>query len=605
MYILGISAYFHDSAAALIKDGVIVAAAQEERFTRKKHDESFPENAMAYCLSEGGITVTQVDYVIFYEKPFLIFERLLETITANAPYGARFMLKSMPVWMKKKLHLRKDLSARLNGFAGKLKFCMHHESHAASAFYPSPFPEAAIIVMDGVGEWASASIAVGNGNDVQMLKEIRFPHSLGLLYSAFTYYTGFTVNSGEYKMMGLAPYGEPKYVELILRELVHIKDDGSFRLNMDYFNYCTGLTMTNSRFHALFGGEPRKPDSPVMQKDMDIARSIQEVTDKIVLAIARYAAKLTGKRNLCMAGGVALNCVSNGKILASGLFDDLWIQPAAGDAGGALGAALFYWHKGQKKPRIAEKNDSQHGSCLGPSFNDGAIRAELDRVGAQYHHHKDEDGICREIAKLVDEGKIIGHFHGRMEFGPRALGSRSILGDARNPEMQSKINFAVKFRESFRPFAPIILREKAAEYFDLRHESPYMLIVAPVREEKRLNTVTRGDAVSGFERLKLKLSAVPAITHVDYSARIQTVTRERNPRLYGILKAFDTLTGTPLMVNTSFNVSDEPIVCTPYEAYLCFLRSKIDVLVLENFILYRSEQEPKEARKSWECMVTQ
>ena len=589
--ILGISAYYHDSAAALVVDGEIIAAAQEERFTRLKHDHAFPSNAIAYCLAEGGLRPEDLDYVGFYDKPFRKFERILETYLAFAPRGFRSFLRSMPLWMRQKLHLPREIRRELAGnFRKRIVFLEHHESHAASAFFPSPFEEAAILTLDGVGEWATASFGLGSGNRIALSHELHFPHSLGLLYSAFTYFCGFKVNSGEYKLMGLAPYGEPRYVDLILDKLVDLKDDGSFRLDLDFFNYCQGLRMTSKRFERLFGGLPRPPESPLTQREMDLAASVQVVTEEIVLRAVRHLHALTGNRNLCLAGGVALNCVANGRILREGPFDRLWIQPAAGDAGGALGTALFIWYQLLGRPRRPGAPDGQAGSLLGPSFNEEEIRAFLDSVGAVYHHLPEAAVLEDRIVDLIEEEKVVGLFQGRMEFGPRALGCRSIIGDARSRSMQSVMNLKIKFRESFRPFAPIVLRERVADYFEMKEgaESPYMLLVAPVSEAKRVGT-GNGHAV-GLEKLKLVRSVLPAITHVDYSARVQTVDVVRHPRLHRLLTHFEARTGCPVLINTSFNVRGEPIVCTPKDAYHCFMGTEMDVLVLENFVLLKDEQ---------------
>ncbi|TVQ83532.1 MAG: hypothetical protein EA380_00040 [Phycisphaeraceae bacterium] len=591
--ILGISAFYHDSAAALVVDGEIVAAAQEERFTRKKHDHEFPQHAIEYCLEQAGLRPEQLDYVGFYDKPFLKFERLLETYIAYSPRGFRSFRKAMPLWLRQKLFLPRVMNRGLGGaYKKRYIFTEHHESHAASAFFPSPFEEAAVLTLDGVGEWATTSYGIGRGNRLELTHEIHFPHSLGLLYSAFTYYTGFRVNSGEYKLMGLAPYGEPVYADLIREHLIDIKPDGSFRLDMSYFNYCQGLTMTSKKFHRLFGWEPRGPETPIQKRDMDIAASIQKVTEEVMIRLARHVREATGMRHLCLAGGVALNCVGNGKILREGIFDDLWIQPAAGDAGGALGTALFIWHQLLGNPRTPGSIDSQHGSLLGPSYSGAEIKRALDAKGAVYHEYPNEDELCDKVAGLIASEKVVGFVHGRMEFGPRALGARSIIGDARSENMQSVMNLKIKFRESFRPFAPCVLRDRCSDFFDFPngHESPYMLLVAPVREEKRTRLngeLTRG---SGLDLLKVKRSEVQAITHVDYSARIQTVDPERRPRLHNVMKKFEEKTGCPVIINTSFNVRGEPIVCTPEDAYRCFLGTNMDVLVLENFILYREEQ---------------
>lgn len=591
--ILGISAFYHDSAAALVRDGVIVAAAQEERFTREKHDHRFPANAIEYCLGEAGIAANDLDAVAFYDKPFLKFERLLETYLAYAPRGLRSFMQAMPLWLKQKLFLPREIDRGLgNEYTGPIYFTLHHESHAASAFLPSPFDEAAIITLDGVGEWSTTTWGTGSGNRVELKQEITFPHSLGLLYSAMTYYLGFKVNSGEYKVMGLAPYGEPKYASRILSKILDVKDDGSFWLNQRYFNYSAGLTMTNARFHKLFDGPPRDPESALTQRHMDLAASVQRVTEEVVLRIAKHVHARTGLDNLCMAGGVALNCVGNGRVLREGPFKRIWIQPAAGDAGGALGAALFTWHQIMGNPRTPVSPDSQHATYLGPHYETEAITTYLDSAGANYSTYESEDELCDTVAQLLDEGNVVGHFAGRMEFGPRALGSRSIIGDARNADMQSTMNLKVKFRESFRPFAPSCLEERANDYFDLEHESPYMLLVAPVREAHRRPMTEEQAALFGIEKLNVPRSDVPAITHVDYSARVQTVTEARTPRYYRILKAFEKRTGCGLVVNTSFNIRGEPIVCTPEDAYKCFMYTDMDALVLENCICLKADQPP-------------
>jgi len=591
MNILGISAFYHDSAAALVQDGSVVAAAQEERFTRVKHDSRFPSHAVDYCLQSAGLKPEQLDYVVFYEKPLLKFERLLETYLAYAPRGFRQFLAGLPVWLKHKLHLPREMDKALgHAYKGRYVFTEHHESHAASAFFPSPFDQAAILTMDGVGEWATASFGLGQGNKIRLSHELHFPHSLGLLYSAFTYFTGFKVNSGEYKLMGLAPYGQPKYRELILEKLIDLKPDGSFRLNLDYFGYCHTLYMTNRRFERLFGGPARKPESPLTQREMDLAASIQAVTEEAMLRTTRHVHELTGQKNLVLAGGVALNCVANGRILRETPFEDLWIQPAAGDAGGALGAALFCWHQLLDKPRTTDGGDKQAASLLGPSYNDEQIRRFLAEQGAKFHAYGDEKELIAKVAELIDQGKVIGWFQGRLEFGPRALGSRSILGDARNERMQSTMNLKIKFRESFRPFAPCVLREDVAEWFEMRpgQDSPYMLLVAPVRADKRLDSLPT--SLTGLDKLKARRSIVPAITHVDCSARVQTVDPQRHPRLHRLLIEFKRRTGCPVVINTSFNIRGEPIVCSPQDAYRCFLATDMDVLVLENQILYKQEQ---------------
>lgn len=593
--ILGISAYYHDSAAALVVDGRIVAAAQEERFTRVKHDHRFPARAIEYCLAEGGLTGGRVDAVGFYDKPLLKFERLLETYLAFAPAGFASFASAMPLWLNEKLHLPKRIRRSLRevlgpgGYGGGIVFPEHHESHAASAFYPSPFEEAAILTLDGVGEWATTSLGSGRGNRIDLLQEQRFPHSLGLLYSAFTSFTGFKVNSGEYKLMGLAPYGEPRYVKAILEHLVDLKEDGSLRMDLSYFNYCQGLTMTGRKFERLFGGPARKAEGSLTQREMDLAASIQAVTEEVMLRCARHAHRVTGMKRLCLAGGVALNCVGNGRLLREGPFEEIWIQPAAGDAGGALGVALLIWHRLMGKPRRVEAGDSQRGSLLGPAFGEERIRTFLDGRGVKYRFIEDEGALCEAAARLMAEEKVLGWVQGRMEFGPRALGSRSIVGDARSAKMQSVMNVKIKFRESFRPFAPSVLAERAGEYFEMSPglESPYMLLVADVRAEKRL--AASGPA-EGLEKLKALRSVVPAVTHVDYSARVQTVDERRHGRYYRLLKAFERLTGCPVVINTSFNVRGEPIVCTPEEAYRCFMGTNMDALVLERFLLLKEEQ---------------
>jgi carbamoyltransferase len=595
MNLIGISAYYHDSAAALIRDGAIVAAAQEERFSRKKHDARFPAGALAYCLRESRIALRDVDEVIFYDKPLLKFGRLLETYLACAPRGRRSFVAAMPVWLKEKLYLKSLVRRELAEMSGEpaskvppLRFTQHHQAHAASAFFPSPFARAGILCLDGVGEWATTSVWLGEGNRLEPHWEIAFPHSLGLLYSAFTYYTGFKVNSGEYKVMGLAPYGEPKYVSLILDKLVDLKEDGTFRLNLDYFNYASGLTMTNGAFARLFGGPARRAESPLTQHEMDLARSIQEVTEEVVLRLARTVRRELAVDHLCMAGGVALNCVANGRVLRESGFRDLWIQPAAGDAGGAIGAALSAWYEHHGNPRIAA-GDRMRGAYLGPRFTDEEIRTTLDALGVRYEYLAEDDLVARVAALLADEN-VIGWFHGRMEFGPRALGNRSILGDARSPRMQSMMNLKIKYRESFRPFAPAVLAERVNEYFELDRPSPYMLIVAPVQPGLRLPRSDQTAKLFGIEQLNVPRSTLPAITHVDYSARVQTIHAETNPRFHKLLKHFEALTGVAVLVNTSFNVRGEPITCTPQDAYKCFMRTGMDYLVLENFIIKKSDQ---------------
>ena len=598
MNILGISAFYHDSAAALVKDGVIVAAAQEERFTRKKHDASFPSNAVRYCLEEGGITIGEVDLVAFYEKPFLKFDRILHSYLSYAPSGLRSFLMAIPLWIRERIWM-KELIHRELGFEGKTIFPEHHESHAASAFFPSPYKEAAFLTVDGVGEWTSTSFGMGRDNRIDLHSELQFPHSLGLLYSAFTYVTGFKVNSGEYKLMGLAPYGEPKYVDTILRELVDLKEDGSFRLNMSYFNYGVGLTMTNARFDRLLGGPPRKPESRLTQRDMDLARSIQDVTEEILFRMARHVRRETGMKNLCLAGGVALNCVANGRILREGVFDKIWIQPAAGDAGGALGAALLGWYQYLGHPRSADgKQDSQHGSYLGPHYSSQEIREFLQAKQVPFTEIPEAD-LAGKVAELIQAEKVIGWFQGRMEFGPRALGGRSIIGDARSPRMQETMNLKIKFRESFRPFAPTVLAERASEYFDLDTESPYMLLVAPVASAQRRELTAEEQKRFGMDKLLTVRSSIPAVTHVDYSARVQTVKEEDHPVYYRMIKAFADQSGCPVIINTSFNVRGEPIVCSPEHAYLCFMRTNMDCLVLGNFLLEKSEQKPLDKDIDW------
>lgn len=598
MNILGISAYYHDSAACLVQDGRVTAAAQEERFTRKKHDESFPSNAVRYCLEAGRITSSDIDLVSFYEKPFLKFERLLETYLAYAPHGISSFLKSMPVWLKQKLWIREYIAKELC-YNGKIIFPEHHEAHAASAFYPSPFEAAAVLTMDGVGEWATSSYGVGQGHHLDILQQIHFPHSIGLLYSAFTYYTGFKVNSGEYKVMGLAPYGEPKYVDLILKHLIDIKEDGSFRLDMRYFNYCAGLAMTNARFHELFGGPPRKPETQLSQREMDLARSVQEVTELVMLKMARFIRNTTGQKNLCLAGGVALNCVGNGKILREKIFDNIWIQPAAGDAGGALGAALFTWHRYLEKPRTPNgERDSLAGSLLGPEFKDAEIEAYLVKNGIPYEGLKDEE-LPEKVADLIAHEKVIGWFQGRMEFGPRALGARSIIGDARSSKMQEIMNVKIKFRESFRPFAPSVLEERVTEYFDMDTVSPYMLLVAPVKESIRSSMTQDEEKLFGIEKLKVKRSSIPSVTHVDYSARVQTVDAASNPLYYRLIKKFEEKYGCAVLINTSFNVRGEPLVCRPEEAFACFMRTNMDYLVLGHYLLDKTRQKLTQLDDSW------
>jgi carbamoyltransferase len=596
MRILGISAYYHDSAAALVEDGRIIAAAQEERFTRKKHDASFPKNAVGYCLEAAGTKLSDIDHIAFYDKPFLKFERLLETYIAMAPKGFSSFQMAIPLWLKEKLFQKSLLRKQLKEFdeqvgSDKLLFTEHHLSHAASAFFPSPFEKAVVLTMDGVGEWATTSAAIGEGNRLEIFQEIHFPHSLGLLYSALTYYTGFKVNSGEYKVMGLAPYGEPKYAKLILDHLVDLKPDGSFRLDMSYFDYCTGLTMTNERFAKLFGAPVRAPDKLLTPFHMDVAASIQAVLDEVVLRLTRSLAQKTGARDLCLAGGVALNCVANGKVLRDGKFDNIWIQPAAGDAGGAVGAALAAYHQFQGNPRKVGASDAMSGAFLGPQFSQGEIERRLSEAGARFEVLS-EDAMVETAAKALADQLAIGWFQGRMEFGPRSLGARSILGDPRSPTMQKNLNLKVKYRESFRPFAPAVLREDVADWFELNSDSPYMLIVADVLKDKRRAMSKEEQALFGIDKLNISRSEIPAVTHIDYSARIQTVSRDTNPMFHRLLTAFKELTGCPVLVNTSFNVRGEPIVCTPEDAFRCFMGNELDLLVVGNCVLKKSEQNP-------------
>lgn len=598
MRILGISAFYHDSAAALIEDDKIIAAAQEERFTRKKHDPAFPKEAIQYCLDQAGIALNDVDHIVFFEKPFLKFERLLETYLANAPKGFTSFRMAIPIWIKEKLFQKSHLISLLEEFdnAGKVEekllFAEHHQSHAASAFFPSPFEEAIILTMDGVGEWSTASVAIGRGNKLETKQEIHFPHSLGLLYSAFTYYTGFKVNSGEYKVMGLAPYGEAKYKKLIMDNLIDVKEDGSFWLDQSYFNYATGLTMTSSKFHDLFGSPPRKPDEKITQREMDLAASVQAVTEEVMLRMASNLAKKYKIPNLCLAGGVALNCVANGEILRSKHFEKIWVQPAAGDAGGALGAALAAYYIEKQKPRkLNGEMDAMSGSYLGPQFEQTDIEARLKKAGAKFKVMNDEDALMKETAHCLSEGHAVGWFQGRMEFGPRALGGRSILGDPRNKDMQKTLNLKIKYRESFRPFAPSVLNEEVSNFFEHDCESPYMLMVAPVKEELRNDTKKQDEGLFGIEKLNIPRSEIPAITHVDYSARIQTVHKETNPRYHALISAFKAETGCPIVVNTSFNVRGEPIVCTPEDAFHCFMGTEMDTLVVGNCILRKPDQD--------------
>lgn len=604
-YILGISAFYHDSAAALIGDGELLAAAQEERFSRKKHDPAFPAHAIAYCLDEAGIRLADVHSIVFYDKPLLKFERLLETYLSYAPRGFKSFMTAIPVWIKEKLFLKKMLKQELSAVSGltesalpTLLFTEHHQSHAASAFYPSPYERAAVMCLDGVGEWATTSVWVGDQNQLTPQWEIDFPHSLGLLYSAFTYYTGFRVNSGEYKLMGLAPYGEPVYVDLILDNLLDLKEDGTFRLNMDYFGYATGLTMTNNRFAKLFGQAAREPEAELTQREMDIARSIQVVTEEIVLRLARTVHQETGLDNLCLAGGVALNCVANGRLLREGPFKSIWIQPAAGDAGGAIGAALSAYHEYEGQSRKVQAGDAMKGAYLGPSYDARAIREYLDKVGAVYQELSDES-LFTILAEQLEQEKVIGWFAGRMEFGPRALGGRSIIGDARSKKMQSVMNLKIKYRESFRPFAPLIKHDKVSEWFDHEGPSPYMLIVAPVKASKRTLMSDEQAKLFGIDKLNVPRSEIPAVTHVDYSARLQTVHPETNPRFYNLLDTFEQKTGCPVLVNTSFNVRGEPIVNTPEDAYRCFMRTEMDFLVLENFLIDKTQQPNRQESADW------
>jgi len=598
MKILGFSAYYHDSAACLVVDGKIIAAAQEERFTRKKHDAAFPTHAVNYCLAEAGIKASDLDYVVFYDKPFLKFERLLETYLAFAPRGFKSFVTSLPVWLKDKLFQKRMISDALNeqfgkdvSWSEKLLFSEHHLSHAASAFFPSPFEEAAVLTMDGVGEWTTTSLAIGKGNQLSVQKEIHFPHSLGLLYSAITYYTGFKVNSGEYKVMGLAPYGEPRYADLIKEHLIDIKEDGTFHLDMSYFNYATGLTMTNERFDQLFGGPPRQAESPLTQREMDLAASVQAVTEEIVIKLARGIRESTGQKNLCLAGGVALNCVANGKLLKEKIFDNIWIQPAAGDAGGAVGAALAACHLVMNQPRVVEPTDAMRGSYLGPSYSQNDIEARLKAAGAVFSSVSDEE-LINQTAQALADGKAVGWHQGRMEFGPRALGGRSIIADPRSPTLQKQLNLKVKYRESFRPFAPSVLREDVSEWFDIETDSPYMLLVTEVAKSKQLSMTPEQEQLFGIEKLNVPRSEIPAITHVDYSARVQTVHENTNPKYHRLISKFKALTGCPVLVNTSFNVRGEPIVCTPEDAFNCLMGTEIEFLVVGNTVMRKEDQDP-------------
>jgi carbamoyltransferase len=597
MDILGVSCFYHDSAACLVRDGRILAAAQEERFTRRKHDPRFPAGAIKYCLEEGGISARDLDYVVFYDKPFLTFERLLMSYLTVAPKGLRSWLEAMPLWLGKKLYIPK-LIQKETGYEGDVLFTEHHEAHAASSFYPSPFDEAAILTIDGVGEWTTASYGFGKGKDITLIKELHFPDSLGLLYSSFTYFTGFRVNSGEYKLMGLAPYGVPRYKDLILSELIDVKEDGSIRLNLSYFDFLGGLRMTNRRFSRLFKGPPRKPETEITQREMDIAASIQVVTEDVVMKMARHVHNETGRKNLCLAGGVALNCVANGRILREGPFENIWIQPAAGDAGGAVGAALSVWHRYLGNERPDPKGyDTPRGSYLGPSFSNEEIKVFLDEKAYPYHD-LDSRGRAGVIAAHIAKGRIVGYMAGRMEFGPRALGARSILGDPRRQDTQTVMNLKIKYRESFRPFAPSVLEEKASEYFETDRPSPYMLLVANIRKDKRLPQPS-GEGIPMMERLKVKRSDIPAVTHLDYSARLQTVNQEHKPDYYEVISEFEKLTGCAVIVNTSFNVRGEPIICTPEDAYRCFMRTEMDVLVMEDCILLKEEQPTWEEKGEW------
>jgi carbamoyltransferase len=621
MYILGISAYYHDSGVALIKDEEIIAAVQEERFTRKKQDDSFPKESIKYCLKEANISLEDINYITFYDKPFIKFERLLETYLTEAPKGFQSFLMSIPVWLKDKLFLKEtlarefkilyeELSPNLSEkefkefktkVIEKFMFGEHHQSHAGSAFYPSPYEEAAILTIDGVGEWATTTLAYGNGNKIEFLKEINFPHSLGLLYSAFTYYTGFKVNSGEYKVMGLAPYGEPKYINMIKEHIIDIKDDGSFQLDMSYFNYTSGLTMTSNKFHKLFGANPRKSEGELDQREMDLAASIQAITEEIMIKLAYHAAKVTGSKNLCLAGGVALNCVANGKLLQEKIFDNIWIQPAAGDAGGALGGAysVYYQEFDNKRTINPNEMDKMQGAYLGPKFSDDEIKEYLDSIDAKYEYIDNEDILVDKVSTELSNEKVVGWHYDRMEFGPRSLGHRSIIGDARSQQMQSTMNLKIKYRESFRPFAPSVLSEKVNEWYEIDVDSPYMLLVAPVKKSKQIQMTEEQDKLFGIEKLNIPRSEIPAVTHVDYSARIQTVHKETNLRYHKLISKFEEKTGCATIVNTSFNVRGEPIVCTPEDSYRCFMRTEMDVLVLDNFILYKEDQSNFKDKGDW------
>ena len=599
MNILGISAFYHDSAACLVQDGKIISAAQEERFTRKKHDSAFPENAINFCMKDNGLTIEDIDIVAYYDKPFLTFERILETYLSYAPVGIRSFIKALPLWIKKKLWMKEVIRKELN-YNGKIVFPEHHESHAASAFFPSPFQEAAFITMDGVGEWTTTSYGIGKDNNLDIMAEIHFPHSLGLLYSAATYFTGFRVNSGEYKVMGLAPYGVPKYKDIIMKELIDLREDGSFMMNMDYFDYCVGLKMTSSKLDKLFDGPPRQPETELTQREMDIARSVQDVTEEVVLRMGRHIRKETGQKNLCIAGGVGLNCVANGKLLREKVFDKIWIQPAAGDAGCSLGAAMFTWYKYLGNERKADgENDSQQGSYLGPKFEDRDIVEYLNKNNIPYTELSNEE-MPEKVADLIADEKVIGWFQGKMEFGPRALGGRSIIGDARSQKMQETMNLKIKFRESFRPFAPSVIRERVSDFFEHDGESPYMLLVAPVKKSIRREMTEEEQKLFGLEKLHVSRSTIPAITHVDYSARIQTVDGRYNNRYYQMIKKFDEKQGCPVIINTSFNVRGEPIVCTPEDAFRCFMRTNMDYLIMENILLDKKNQKPLEKDTDWQ-----
>ena len=603
MYILGISAYYHDSAACLIKDGEIIAAAQEERFTRKKHDYNFPSNAVDFCLNYAGIKSADLSYIAFYDKPFLKFERILETYLTFAPKGIKSFIKAIPLWINQKLWM-KELIKKEVGFEGQIIFPEHHESHAASAFYASPFEEAAFLTIDGVGEWTTTSFGIGKNNSIKIIADIKFPHSIGLLYSAFTYHTGFKVNSGEYKVMGLAPYGEPKYIDLIYDKLIDLKEDGSFKMNMEYFDYCAGLTMTNKKFAKLFGGPPRKPESKLTQKEMDLARSVQDVTEEVMIRMAKHIKKETGQKYLCLAGGVALNCVANGKILKEKIFDDIWIQPAAGDAGGALGAALFTWYQYLGNERKADnKNDFQKGSYLGPEFSAFEIKEFLESQNCKYELLVASQ-IADQISELINDENVIGWFQGKMEFGPRALGARTIIGDARSEKMQSKMNLKIKFRESFRPFAPSVIEERISDYFEIDRPSPYMLLVAEVKKERQKTMSEKENELFGIDKLNLLRSDIPAVTHVDYSARIQSVNKNTNPLYHEVISKFYEKYNCGVIVNTSFNVRGEPIVCTPAEAYKCFMRTDMDYLIMGNYLLNKKEQSPIGLDSDWEKEFT-